>query len=69
MAKRPKKRRRRKEKILEEDRKYKEKVDKENGKKDKLAPGHIRARKGETAKSIVAEYLAKLKENHVNYNQ
>ena len=58
-----------KEKILEEDKKYKEKVDKENGKKDKLAPGHIHARKGETAKSIVAEYLAKLKENHVNYNQ
>ena len=58
-----------KEKILEEDQKYKEKVDKENGKKNTLAPGHIRARKGETAKSIVAEYLAKLKENHVNFNQ
>lgn len=58
-----------KEKILEEDKKYKEKVDKENGKKDKLVPDHIHARKGETAKSIVAEYLAKLKENHVNYNE
>ena len=58
-----------KEKILEEDKKYKEKWIKRMERKDKLAPDHIHARKGETAKSIVAEYLAKLKENHVNYNE